>query len=265
MSAPVHSGSHLLPVFSRRSLAVWSRNLLVWRKLAVPAMVANFGDPLLYLLGLGYGLGSLVGEVQGVPYLTFFASGLVASSAMNTATFEALYSAYTRMAVQRTWDGMLAAPLLVDDVVAGEALWAGSKSVIHGAVILLVATALGAVSAVGAVVALPLLFLIGLCFGAMALVVTTLSPSYEFFTYYFTLFVTPMYLFSGVFFPIDNLPAAVGTLAAVLPLHHAVGLVRPILIGAPLEGAWLHALVLLAYAGAAIAVATWLARRRILD
>lgn len=254
-----------LPIVSRRSLAVWQRNLLVWRKLAVPSLVANFGDPLLYLLGIGYGLGSLVGETGGLPYLSFFASGLVASSAMNTATFEALYSAYTRMAVQRTWEGMIAAPMLIDDVVAGEALWAGTKSVMNGAFILVVATALGALSPLGALVSLPLLFLVGLAFGALALVVTMISPSYEFFTYYFTLFVTPMFLFSGVFFPIETLPAAARAVAVALPLHHAVALLRPILVGAEPTGVMLHLGVLFAYAMVGFSLATLLARRRLLD
>lgn len=254
-----------LPILSRRSLAVWSRNLLVWRKLALPSLVANFGDPLLYLLGIGWGLGSLVGETGGLPYLTFFASGLVASSAMNTATFEALYSAYTRMAVQRTWEGMIAAPMLIDDVVAGEALWAGTKSVMHGAIILLVATVIGALSPVGALLSLPLLFLVGLAFGALALVVTMISPSYEFFTYYFTLVVTPMFLFSGVFFPIETLPAAAQAVAVLLPLHHAVALLRPILVGGEPTGVLLHVGVLVAYTAVAFTAATLLARRRLLD
>jgi lipooligosaccharide transport system permease protein len=254
-----------LPILSRRSLAVWSRNLLVWRKLALPALVANFGDPLLYLLGIGWGLGSLVGETGGLPYLTFFASGLVASSAMNTATFEALYSAYTRMAVQRTWEGMIAAPMLIDDVVAGEALWAGTKSVMHGAIILVVACLIGALSPIGALVSLPLLLLVGLAFGSLALVVTMISPSYEFFTYYFTLVVTPMFLFSGVFFPIETLPAAAQAVAVALPLHHAVALLRPILVGAEPTGVLLHVGVLLTYTAVAFTTATLLARRRLLD
>jgi lipooligosaccharide transport system permease protein len=253
------------PAFSRRSGAIWSRNLLVWRKLALPALVGNFGDPLLYLLGIGYGLGAFVGEVEGMSYLTFFASGLVCASAMNTATFESLYSAYTRMAVQRTWDGFLAAPLLVDDVVAGEALWAGTKSVFHGAIILLVAVALGALSPTGSILALPLLFLVGIAFAAIALVVTTLAPGYDFFTYYFTLVITPMYLFSGVFFPIDSLPPALGWVAAGLPLHHAIALLRPILVGGTPSAPFLHVGVLAVYAIVSFWIATVVARRRLID
>ncbi|MFP5344926.1 MAG: nodulation protein NodJ, partial [Gammaproteobacteria bacterium] len=105
----------LFPALSLRWIPVWRRNFLVWRKLFGPSMVGNFVEPLLYLLALGFGLGVFVGEMQGMPYSVFLASGLVCASAMNTATFEGLYSAYTRMAHQQTWGGMLATPLMVGD------------------------------------------------------------------------------------------------------------------------------------------------------
>jgi len=126
-------------------VTVWRRNALVWRKLWIPSLIGNFGDPFLYLLGIGYGLGAFVGDIDGMPYLAFFASGLVCSSAMNTATFEGLYSAYTRMTLQRTWDGILATPLRVQDIVLGEAIWAGTKSLISASIIVIVAGLLGAV------------------------------------------------------------------------------------------------------------------------
>jgi lipooligosaccharide transport system permease protein len=195
------------PSISLRWVPVWKRNFRVWRKLAIPSLLGNFGDPLLYLLALGYGLGDWVGEIAGMPYVTFLASGIVASSAMNTATFEGLYSAYTRMTQQQTWAAMLAAPLEVDDIVLGETIWAGSKSTISAAAILLVGWALGVVQGATILLAVPAALLIGICFGAAALVVTAVAASYDFFLYYFTLVVTPMMLFSGVFFPLDHLPA----------------------------------------------------------
>ena len=214
-----------LPVLSSRWFPVWRRNLLVWRKLAIPSLLGNFGDPLLYLLALGYGLGSLVGDLEGMPYITFLASGIIASSAMNTATFEGLYSAYTRMSQQQTWDAMLAAPLDIDDVVLGEIVWAGSKSVISAVAILLVASALGVVHGWTILLVVPVALLIGLCFAAMALVVTSVSISYDFFLYYFTLVITPMMLFCGVFFPLGRLPEWMQTAAQFLPLTHGVDLV----------------------------------------
>ena len=112
-----------LPRLKARSITVWKRNALVWRKLIGPSLMVNFGEPLLILLGLGYGLGLFIGRMAEMDYLTFLASGIVASSAMNTATFEGLYSVYTRMVPQHTYDAMLATPMEVDDILAGEMLW----------------------------------------------------------------------------------------------------------------------------------------------
>ena len=112
------------PRISLRLLHVWRRNFLVWRKLAIPSMLGNLADPMLYMLGLGYGLGKLVGDVGGLPYITFLAAGTVCYSTMNTATFEALYSAFSRMSVQKTWDAIMNTPVTLDDVLLGEALWA---------------------------------------------------------------------------------------------------------------------------------------------
>ena len=111
----------LLPRPSLRFVAVWRRNALVWRKLIVPSMLGNFGEPILYLLAFGYGFGSLVGDLDGMRYMVFIASGIICSSAMFTASFEGMYSAYTRMAEQNTWLGMLATPLTLDDIVFAEA------------------------------------------------------------------------------------------------------------------------------------------------
>lgn len=244
-------------------LPVWQRNVRVWFKLFLPALLGNFGEPLLYLLALGYGLGSFVGSVQGMPYVVFLASGIVVSSAMMTASFEGMYSAYTRMEVQRTWDAMLATPLDVPDIVIGEAVWAGTKSLFSGLAILLVAALLGAVASWQAVLALPVVLLTGLCFGAIALVVTAFATNYDFFLYYTTLLLTPMLLIGGVFFPLEPMPAAVQWLSMFFPITHAVTLVRPLITGIPLEQPWLHLLVLVGYTAGALALAVWLIRRRL--
>jgi lipooligosaccharide transport system permease protein len=249
------------PAMSLRWIAVWARNFLVWRKLAFASLVGNFGDPFLYLLGIGYGLGGFVGPIQGMSYLLFFASGLVCSSAMNTATFEGLYSAFTRINAQRTWDGMLATPLIVDDIVMGEIMWAATKSVISSSIILVVAALLGVVHDWTALWAIGVIFLVGLCFGAMALWISVLSPSYDFFLYYFTLVVTPMFLFSGVFFPVDALPAPAQGVAWLLPLTHAIAIVRPLMAGLSVPDLGQHLMVLTAY-GVAFSYLTMVGARR---
>lgn len=246
------------------ALKVWYRNLRVWRKLIGPSMLFNFGEPFVYLLGLGFGLGRFVGDVDGMGYLTFLASGLVAASAMNVASFEGMYSVFTRMVHQQTYDALLATPLQVDDIVAGEMLWCATKSVLAGVPILAVAVLLGAVTDWTALLAVPLFFLVGLCFAGPALVVASLAPSYDFFSYYVTLLITPMFIFSGVFYPISTLPAFAQGIVQVLPLSHAIALIRPLVAGQGVDQPLLHVAVLVAYAVIGYLAASVFIRRRLI-
>src|SRR6266850_911239 len=164
------------PSLSLRFAHVWRRNFLVWRKLAIPSMLGNLADPMLYMLGLGYGLGALVGKVGGLPYITFLAAGTVCYSTMNTATFEALYSAFSRMHVQRTWDAIMNAPINLDDVLLAEAVWAASKSFLSGCAILIIIWALGLSHAPLTLWIVPLAFLVGLTFACLGLVMNAASP-----------------------------------------------------------------------------------------
>lgn len=253
-----------LPQFSLRFAHVWRRNQLVWRKLAIPSMLGNLADPMIYMLGLGYGLGAMLPEVGGMSYIAFLAAGTVCSSTMTSASFEAMYSGFSRMHVQRTWDAIMNAPLTLDDVILGEAVWTASKSFLSGMAVLLVALALGLTHSLLALWVIPLVFLTGLVFAGLGLIMTALSPSYDFFMYYFTLAITPMMLLSGVFFPVEQLPQAVQSVTVVLPLPHAVALVRPLMSGVLPEGVLLHVAVLALYATASIYVALVLMRRRLL-
>lgn len=254
-----------LPSFSSRHIHVWRRNSLVWRKLAAPSMVGNLADPMIYMLGLGYGLGTLLPAVGGMSYIAFIASGIVCSSTMMSASFEAMYSAFSRLHVQKTWDAILNAPISLDDVLLGEAVWAASKSFLSGIAVLAVAWALGLVASPLALWVLPVIFLTGLAFGCMGLAMTALSPSYDFFMYYFTLAITPMMLVSGVFFPLAQLPAPIQAFAQALPLTHAVALARPLVTGALPADAVLHLAVLAGYAGTGFYAALVLTRRRLLS
>jgi lipooligosaccharide transport system permease protein len=253
----------VLPRFRTGAFAVWRRNVLVWRKLLAPSLLVNLGEPLLYLLGLGYGLGLFIGEMMQMPYLTFLASGILASSAMNTASFEAMYSVYTRMVPQRTYDAILATPLEIQDVLAGEALWSATKSVISCIGILLVAIALGAVQSWQALWVLPVLFLTGLCFAGLGLVVSTMAHGYDYFSYYMTLVLTPIFLMSGVFYPVTSLPPLLQALIQLFPLVHAVELVRPLVAGRTPDAIALHLGVLALYGIVGFIIAVKLARRRL--
>lgn len=253
-----------LPAPTLGFVPVWRRNLLVWRKLAIPSILGNLADPMIYMLGLGYGLGAFVPRMQGVSYIAFLAAGTVCYSTMNSATFESLYSAFSRMHVQRTWDAILNAPLSLDDVVLAELAWAASKSLLSGLAILAVVWALGLAHSPLSLWVIGLIPLIGLCFGGLGLAMTALAWNYDFFMYYFTLVITPMVLLCGVFFPVDQLPAGLQALAAALPLSHAVALARPLLLGRVPADVALHIGVLLAYGAAGFYAAVVLFRRRLL-
>jgi lipooligosaccharide transport system permease protein len=252
-----------LPRIRPGALAVWRRNILVWRKLLVPAILMNFGEPLIYLLGLGFGLGRFVGEMSGMPYVAFLSSGIIASSAMTTASFEGMYSVFTRMVPQKTYEALLATPLEIDDILAGEMLWCATKSLFSGMAILAVATALGVVGSWQALWVIPVVFLIGLCFAGPALIMSSLAYNYDFFNYYFVLIITPMYILCGVFYPIESLPAAAQGAVQVLPLTHAVMLTRSLLAGAELTRPLLHVTVLMLYAVVSYAIALVLVRKRL--
>jgi lipooligosaccharide transport system permease protein len=254
-----------LPSLSLRCIHVWRRNLLVWRKLALPSMIGNLADPMLYMLGFGYGLGRMMPDAfGGTTYIAFLAAGTVCSSTMMSASFEAMYSGFSRMHIQKTWEAIMNAPLNLDDVVLGEMIWAASKSLLSGSAVLLVAAVLGLCSSWLSLWVIPVIFVTGLAFASLGLVMTALSPSYDFFVYYFTLVITPMMLMSGVFFPVDQLPAALHLATQLLPLSHAVELVRP-LMSDTVPAYWgLHLCVLLLYAIIAFCVALALTRRRLL-
>jgi lipooligosaccharide transport system permease protein len=253
-----------LPKPSLRFVPVWRRNALVWRKLAIPSVLGNLADPMIYMLGLGYGLGSLMPQMNGVPYIAFLAAGTICFSAANTATFEALYSAFSRMHVQKTWEAILNAPIDLEDVVLGELFWATTKSFMSGLAIMIVIWILGLSPSAMSLWIIPLLPLFGLVFAGLALCVTAISPSYDFFMYYFTLFITPMAMLCGVFYPIEALPEAAQWAVHALPLTHATQLVRPLMFGEVPSDIALHIGVLLAYAAAAVYAALLLFRRRLL-
>ncbi len=253
------------PRLSLRFLHVWRRNLLVWRTLAIPSMLGNLADPLLYMFGLGYGLGRMLEDVGGMSYIAFLAAGVICSSTMMSASFESMYSAFSRMHMQKTWDAILNAPLTLDDVLLGEWVWSASKSFLSGSAVLIVAALLGLVPSPLAVAVIPLIFLTGLAFAGLGLIMTALSPSYDFFMYYFTLCVTPMMLLCGVFFPVHELPAPAQLLAQALPLTHAVALARPLVNGTVPPTWLLHIAVLAAYAAGSAYIALALTRRRLLQ
>ncbi len=255
---------YLPPLPSRRMLRLALRNWLIWKKLLGPSLVTHLAEPIVVLFGFGLGIGALIGEVNGAPYMAFLVGGMVAYGAMYSASFEGMYSAFTRMHVQRTWEAILNTPMTLDDVLLGEWIWAGAKGLMSSSSMLLVLTVLGYVPFWGAVAALPVAALTALTFGALALAVNPLAPGHDFFSYYFTLFITPMMMLSGVFFPLEQFPEPAQIFAHILPLTHAVQLLRPLTTGEIPANLLLNISVLSAYAIGGIWLSAIFTRRRLL-
>lgn len=253
---------HAFPTPGLRWVPVWRRNFLVWQKLLAASVLGNLADPLIMVFGLGYGLGALLPSIEGMSYVAFFAAGSLCSATMMTASFESMFSAFSRMHGQKTWDAILYAPLTIDDVLTGELVWAASKAWLTGSTILAVILVFGFASSPLALLAMPVAFLVGLSFASIGLVMTVLAKNWDFFSFYMTLVLTPMMMISGVFFPLDQLPFAVQVVAKLLPLYHGVQLVRGSVVGSLPPGAALHLLVLVGYAVAAYWIAIVIARRR---
>jgi lipooligosaccharide transport system permease protein len=247
------------------AVRVWERNLTVFRKYSLPSLVGpSVGEPLLYLLGFGFGLGTLVGTIGGMRYVEFVAPGMVMSSAMFAAAYECTYGAHVRMIHQKTYEAILTTPLSLEDVVAGDVLWGASKGAFNGTVMLAVVGLFGLTRSLWTLAVPVVIVLVALLFAALSLVVAALAKSFEFFNYYLTLVVTPMFLFCGVFFPLESLPRWAQVLARVLPLTYAVRATRALMQGRPDLAAFLPLLWLIPATLAAFLLAARLVRRRLI-
>jgi lipooligosaccharide transport system permease protein len=252
------------PSPSVRSIAVLRRNFLVWRKAALPTLLGDVLDPMVALFALGLGLGAMLSDVEGVPYLTFLSAGSICVGTLYGATFESTYSAFSRLQIQRTWDAILNTPLELDDVVLAEIWWATAKAMKSGLSILLVVIALD-ISRAATLIWVPfVLFLAALTFAAMGMIVSAFARGYDFFMYYFTLGITPMVYLSGVFFPMGQLPPTLAAALQWLPLAPAVNLVRPLVLGQLPLHIWGELLQLAVTGVAAIWLAAALMRRRLI-
>lgn len=220
---------------SYRLLAVWRRNMLVYRRFAWSNVVSGFVEPLLFLMGMGFGVGQFVDELQGVGYATFIGPGIIASSAMFASSFENTFGSYIRMVFQKTFDAIIATPVSIDEVVAGELLYGATKSTVSGTTILLALWVFGIVPGFTPLMLVvpAVAFLTGLLFAAVALTVASTVPNIDNVNYYVTLGLTPMFIFSGIFFPVESLPAAAQTVAWFTPLMHAVRLCRELVLARP--------------------------------
>lgn len=220
---------------SRRFLRVWNRNLVVYRKIWLINFLPPLFEPLFYLLAFGFGLSTFIEKItfEGVElsYIRFIAPSLLAVTVMYNAFFENTYASFVRMYYQKTFDAMLATPLSLEEVITGEIVWGATKSVIAAAIMLVVLSLFGLVAYPWGLLILPLAFLGGLAFGSVGMLFTGIVPGIDTFNLPIFLFITPMFLFSGTFFPLDNLPAWARDLALIFPLTHLVRLTRYFCLG----------------------------------
>ena len=215
----------------RHAWRVLQRHWTVYTKLYKSSFALNFIEPVLYLVAMGMGLGIFVHDINGQPYIKFIGPGIIASSSMFAAVYECTYGTYIRMTFQKTFDAILATPVNIDDIVAAELAWAAVKSVIYGLTIMIVVALFGLVDSPLLLLAVPMIFLCGLIFAEVSLITTALVPGIDSFSYFYTLFMTPLFLFSGIFFPVETLPRAVAGIAWFTPLYHLVTVCRSFAAG----------------------------------
>lgn len=257
----------LAALVSPFSVAVMQRNLKVWRAYLWASLLGNFGEPLLYLLAIGFGVGKLIGPegINGVPYDAYLAPGILVSTAMYTAVFECTFGSFTRLKTQKTFESTLTTPVSPFELATGEVYSGAVKSGLGAAIVLLVISLFGLVPSWWSLLAIPLGVLVGFAFGSLSLLVATLSPDYFFFNYFFTLAITPMFLLSGIFFPVEQLPEWAQYLSNLFPLTHAVSISRALTLGYP-QWALLGNMAALSVGGVAtLVVAGFLLRRRLIQ
>jgi len=221
-----------LPRLSYRVWKVWMRDRDVFMKTFRVNFIPPLLEPVLYLLAMGFGLGLFVQQIEGVSYVQFIAPSLVAISMMFNSFFECTYGSFVRMYYQKTFDAIIATPVNLEEVIAGELLWGATKSLINSSIVLGIVALFGLVSSPLALLIPPISFLVGLVFASIAMCFTSVAPNIDAFNYPQFLLITPMFLFSGTFFPITALPQLTQMIAQLfLPLTHAVSLTRSLILG----------------------------------
>jgi lipooligosaccharide transport system permease protein len=209
------------------ALAVWRRNAAMYKKTWKWNILPNFFEPVFYLFSIGIGVGAYISEMGGTSYLAFIAPGLVCVAAMNGASFEVTYNIYVRLVFEKTYDAMLTTPIEPDDVLVGEVLWAVTRACVYGGCFFVVLMLFGLAPLPSSLWVIFVIPMTGLLFAAIGMVFSLRIPNIDMFSFYFTLFLTPLFLFSDVFFPLkERLTGAWLWVAEALPLLHPVRLAR---------------------------------------
>lgn len=220
-----------VPKLYKRLFSVWYRHYVVYTKNLISNGLPPFVEPLFFLAGIGLGLGRYVGLIEGTPYVQFLAAGIIIPSAMYTAAFECTFGTFIRLEFDKVYDGMVSASISANDLLIGEIIFAGTKSLFFSFAVLVVVSLFGLVPSPFAVLSPLVGFVTGLMFGAVSLYITSFVKNINHFNFYFTGLLTPMFLFSGIVFPLSDLPRSLQLVAEVFPLTHSANLVRAFCFG----------------------------------
>src|SRR5215210_6710342 len=218
-----------------RARRLVQRNLLVYRHGWI-IIVSGFFEPLFYLLGIGFGLGSLLegvrlGDGRLITYQAFVAPGLVAMSTLNGAIAESIFNVFFKLNFSRTYEGILATPLGIRDIAIGELVWSLMRGGMYVVAFLGVMLALGLILSPWALLVVPAAVLLGAAFSAAGLATTAYLRTVQDFDLPMGLVVMPMFLFSGTFFPVSFYPVPIQILMEAIPLYHGVNLLRGLTVG----------------------------------
>ncbi len=238
----------------KSALRLWQRDVLSYSHSWQMNILPNFFEPFFYLLAIGFGLGHFVKSIQGVGYASYIAPGLAAVSSMYGATFDVTFNVFVKLHMEKLYDAVTVTPLSPEDVVVGELLWAMTRSMLYGLPFVVIASLFGLAHSPSIVLAPVVIAATGFCFSVIGLTFTALIPSIDLFSFYYTLFITPMFLFSGIFFPIGTLPVWAQSVAWFSPMFHAAALFREVfgvfgtdLVAATGHLAWLLVLGLILF------------------
>lgn len=241
----------------RAIYAVWRRHYLTGMKMIWPTIASNVANPLLFLFSFGFGLGAVIPMMADdtgspIPYLNYVIPGMMGYSVMFAASFESSIAAYTRMTLHSTWNAILSTPVSLYELLLGEIFWAAAKAMLAGLAVLAAGYVFGGIpTGLTALWTIPFMIIGSFIFSSCALLSTSVAQGYDQFSYFFTFWVTPMFMFAGVFFPVDRFPEYIQWITYIFPMTYLLEIIRPISTGLPLDGLTiLKNLAILAFMGA---------------
>ena len=215
-----------IPNVFQRIYSVWFRHFRVYTRYFISNGLPPFLEPLIFLIGIGIGLGQFVKEMDGMPYIYFLASAIMIPPAMFTSAYECTFGTFIRLEFDKVYDGMLGSSISTSNLIIGEILFAGTKGFFFSFAVLVIISIFRLVSYPMALFTPFIGFLTGLMFAGFSFIVTYFVRTINHFNFYFTAFLTPMYFFSGIIFPVSSLPANIRWIAEIMPLTHCVRLAR---------------------------------------